>query len=84
MADPDRMTAWQFLRWFTANHGRVQLAAVAASIAFGVLVVASVPLGLDLSAWAAVTACAATTIVYLACGWLVLGSRRVQQWITGL
>jgi len=78
------MTAWQFLRWFAANHSRVQLAAVAASIAFGVLVAASVPLGLDLPAWAAVTAGAATAIVYLACAWLALGSRRVQQWITGL
>jgi len=82
--DPDQMTTLEFLRWFAANHSRVQLGAVAASAAIGVLILGSAPLASPMPTWAKVAAAAAIVVVYLASTWVVLGTRRVQRWVIGL
>lgn len=33
----DHVTAWQFIRWFAANHSRAQLGVVAATMTLGVI-----------------------------------------------
>jgi hypothetical protein len=81
--DKERMTAWQFLRWFAAHHSRGQLAAVAVTETVAVITAATWALSAPLPAWAKVAAGGAAVVLSQACGWLALGSRRVQQWITG-
>lgn len=81
---PDQMTALEFLRWFAANHSRVQLGAVAATIALGVFVLGSVVATASLPPWAKVTAVAAVVVAYLASTWHALGSQRLQRWVIGL
>jgi quinol-cytochrome oxidoreductase complex cytochrome b subunit len=79
------MTAWQFLRWFAANHSRVQLALVAVTVTTGILflVAVAVSLAWNLPPWEQAVCAGAEIVLYFASGWQVLGSRRVQQWITG-
>jgi protein-S-isoprenylcysteine O-methyltransferase Ste14 len=85
MADPDRTTAWQFLRWFTAQRNRAQLAVIAVSVTTSILflVAVTVSLAWNLPAWEKAVCAGAEIVLYFAFGWQVLGSRRVQQWITG-
>jgi hypothetical protein len=81
--DPDRMTTWQFLRWFTAPMSRTQLAAVAVTEALCVIFAAAVPWTFPLPAWAKIAAGAAFVVLSQALAWLTLGSQRVQKWIIG-
>ena len=85
MADPDRMTAWQFLRWFTAQRSRAQLAVIAVSVTTSILflVAATVSLTWNLPAWQQAVCAGAEIVLYFAFAWQVLSSRRVQQWIDG-
>ncbi len=85
-ADPDRMTAWQFLRRFVAERSRAQLAVEAAVIAASILflVAVTVSLAWDLPAWQQAVCAGAEIVLYFAFGWQWFSSRRVQQWITGL
>lgn len=82
--DPDRMTAWQFLRWFASNHDGAQRGALAATATICTIAAACWPaLGSPLATWAAVLAGAASLTLYVAITWLVLGSQRVQRWVIG-
>lgn len=81
---PERMTAWQFLRWFAANHDAFQRGAFAATVTITTLAAACWPVtGTPLRPWGAVLAGAASVALYLGVVWLVLGSHRVQQWVIG-
>ena len=82
-ATPERMTAWQFLRWFAANHSRAQLAMLAVTETICLLAVATWPLASPMPAWAKLTAAVASVVLSHACLWLALGSQRVQKWIEG-
>jgi hypothetical protein len=81
---PERMTAWEFLRWYAANSSHAELILVAATMTLTTIAAACWPVtGALLPGWAAVLAGAASLAFYLAFVWLVLGSGRVQQWIIG-
>ena len=82
-ADDNRMTAWQFLRWFAANQNRTQLALEAVSETICIVFVATFPLSWPLPVWAKVAAGVVLVVLAQACLWLALGSPRVQKWITG-
>jgi hypothetical protein len=80
-----RMTDWQFLRWYVANHHPVQRGMVAATMTVTAVAVACWPvLGASpLHGWADGLADGASLLLYATAVWLMLGSCRVQEWITG-
>jgi hypothetical protein len=85
MADPDRTTAWQFLRRHIADRSRAQLAVTAITITTSILflVAVTVSLAWNLPAWKQAVCAGAEIVLYFAFGWQWFGSRRVQQWING-
>jgi hypothetical protein len=81
----ERLTAWQFLCWYAANHDPLQRGMVAAASAVSVITAACWPMlaASPVHGWLAVLAGAAALLLWVALNWLLLGMRCVQRWIIG-
>lgn len=79
------MTAWQFLRWYAANHDPVQRGILAATITVTAITAACWP-AMSPSpphGWIAVLTGAASLLLYVVVAWLAMGSHRIQRWVIG-